>query len=187
MRDLLKGYSVVIEGRPYKVELVKHDERALFLVRVNDKPVEVELLGKFTEKAPFSIKMREKVHNVELNRVDRQAPFPVRVNNVALEVVLRALPGKVVQATVPSLSPRIPAKSAIKTVEEGTIVAPMAGKIVSVGVSEGDSVKVGAVVCVLEAMKMENEVTATKTGSIEEVRVSEGMAVSEGDVLVVIK
>lgn len=183
----MKGYSVIIDGRPYRVELVKHDEGAPFLVSVNDKPIEVELLGEFSDKAPFSIKMREKVYNVELNRVDRQAPFPVSVNNVALEVVLRALPRKVVQATVPSLSPMVPAKSAIRTIEEGAVVAPMAGKIVSVEVSKGDSVKVGAVVCVLEAMKMENEITATKTGSVEEVRVSEGMAVNEGDVLVVVK
>ena len=183
----MKGYSVIIDRRPYKVELVKHDEGAPFLVSVNDKPIEVELLGEFSDKAPFSIKMREKVYNVELNRVDRRAPFPVSVNNVALEVVLRALPRKVVQASVPSLSPMVPAKSAIRTIKEGAVVAPMAGKIVSVGVSKGDSVKVGAVVCVLEAMKMENEITATKTGVVEEVRVSEGMAVNEGDVLVVVK
>lgn len=183
----MRKYTVIIDGRSYKVELIKHDEGAPFLVRVNDNPVEVELLSAFTEKAPFSIKMNEKVYNVRLDRLDRRAPFPVSVNNVALEVILRALPEKVVQATVPSLSPIVPAKSAIKTIEEGAVVAPMAGKIVSLGVSKGDSVKAGAVVCVLEAMKMENEIMATKTGSVEDVRVSEGMAVSEGDVLVVIK
>lgn len=183
----MKEYSIIVDGRPYKVELVKHGEGAPFLVRVNDEPIEVELLGEFTDKAPFSIKMREKVYNVELKRIDRQAPFPVSVNNVAFEAVLRALPRKVVQAAVPPFSPTVPAKSAIETIEEGVVVAPMAGKIVSVGVSKGDSVELGAVVCVLEAMKMENEITATKMGSIEEVRVSEGMAVNEGDVLAVIK
>ncbi len=63
----------------------------------------------------------------------------------------------------------------------------MAGKIVSIKVRRGDKVKLGDVLCTLEAMKMENEITATKSGEIEEVSVSEGMAVNEGDVLLRIR
>jgi glutaconyl-CoA decarboxylase len=48
-------------------------------------------------------------------------------------------------------------------------------------------VKLGEVLCVLEAMKMENEITAPKAGTIQEVRASEGMPVNEGTILVVIK
>lgn len=183
----MKEYNIMIDGRPYKVELVKHDEGAPFLVKVDDKPCEVELLSEITQKAPFSIKMREKVYNVELNRVDRREPFSISVDNTTFKAELRTPPRKVTPTIVPSLSPMVVAKPVLKTVEEGAVVAPMAGKIVSVRVSKGDSVKVGMVVCVLEAMKMENEITATTTGSVQEVRVSEGMAVNEGDVLVVIK
>ncbi len=63
----------------------------------------------------------------------------------------------------------------------------MAGKIISVRAKEGDLVKTGTVVCVLEAMKMENEITAMKSGTIQEVKASEGMAVNEGDVLLIVK
>ena len=70
---------------------------------------------------------------------------------------------------------------------EGVVAAPMAGKIVSVKVKKGDPVKMGTVLCVLEAMKMENEITSSKTGIVEEVRTQEGKAVNEGDILVVIK
>ncbi|HDI06797.1 MAG TPA: biotin/lipoyl-binding protein [Candidatus Bathyarchaeota archaeon] len=63
----------------------------------------------------------------------------------------------------------------------------MTGKIVSVKVKEGDSVKRGDVLCVLEAMKMENEISAPRDGVVREVHVSEGSAVSEGEVLFVIE
>ena len=69
----------------------------------------------------------------------------------------------------------------------GEIIAPMAGKIVSIKVKKGDNVHDGDVVCILEAMKMENEITATKTGVVEEVNITEGMPVNERDVLIKIK
>lgn len=78
-------------------------------------------------------------------------------------------------------------KSSKKMIEEGAVMAPMAGKIVSVKVKQGDSVKLGDVLCILEAMKMENEITAPKTGTVQSVNISEGMGVSEGDILIVIK
>lgn len=183
----MKEYNIVIDGRQYKVELVKHDEGTPFLVKVGDKPCEVELLSEIAQKAPFSIKMREKVYNVKLNRIDRREPFPISVNNTTFNVELRVPTRKITSTVVQTPSSMVAAKPVLKTIEEGAVVAPMSGKIVSVRVRKGDSVKVGTVVCVLEAMKMENEITTTKTGSVQEVRVSEGIAVNEGDVLVIIK
>ena len=66
------------------------------------------------------------------------------------------------------------------------VVSPMPGVILHVKVKEGDSVKVGDVVAVLEAMKMENEITAKKGGVVREVNVKEGQTVSVGEELVVI-
>jgi len=63
----------------------------------------------------------------------------------------------------------------------------MTGKIVSVKVKEGEEVKEGQVVCILEAMKMENEISAPKSGKVKEIRVSEGTAVNEGDILLIIE
>ncbi|UCB61520.1 MAG: biotin/lipoyl-binding protein [Candidatus Bathyarchaeota archaeon] len=62
----------------------------------------------------------------------------------------------------------------------------MAGKIVAVKVKKGDTVKSGDVVCILEAMKMENEIAATKTGRVQEVNVAEGTPVNDGEVLILI-
>jgi acetyl-CoA/propionyl-CoA/long-chain acyl-CoA carboxylase, biotin carboxylase, biotin carboxyl carrier protein len=69
----------------------------------------------------------------------------------------------------------------------GTVSVPMQGTIVKVLVSPGDEVEVGQTICVLEAMKMENAITAEKAGSVTEVRVSAGDSVGPGDVVAVIE
>lgn len=64
-----------------------------------------------------------------------------------------------------------------------TIAAPLAGSIVKVCVSEGQSVSAGEVLLVLEAMKMETEIKAPNDASIGQVNVKEGDSVSTGDTL----
>ena len=62
----------------------------------------------------------------------------------------------------------------------------MPGAIVKVNVTAGQAVKAGDVLCVLEAMKMENDITAPKDGTVTQVVTSKGASVSTGDPLVVI-
>jgi len=68
-----------------------------------------------------------------------------------------------------------------------SIDAEMQGTILSVDVSEGDEVAAGDVVCVLEAMKMENDVVAERGGTVASVHVGEGDSVDMGDVLIVLE
>ena len=63
------------------------------------------------------------------------------------------------------------------------IKAPMPGTILKVAVSNGQAVKKGDLVCVLEAMKMEIEIFAPCDGTVTSVTVSQGATVSSGDVL----
>ena len=63
----------------------------------------------------------------------------------------------------------------------------MQGTIVKVLVDVGDTVEMGQTVCVLEAMKMENNVNAEKAGTITEVRVAPGESVGPGDVIAIIE
>ena len=70
---------------------------------------------------------------------------------------------------------------------EGAVVAPMQGTIVKIHHKAGSAVKAGEPVCVLEAMKMENEIKATASGEIVELRVQVGDTVTPGAILMVIK
>ena len=62
----------------------------------------------------------------------------------------------------------------------------MPGTILDVKVKVGDTVEAGTVVCVLEAMKMENEIPAPKAGKVVQVVASKGASVNAGDALVVL-
>ncbi len=68
----------------------------------------------------------------------------------------------------------------------GKVVVPMQGTIIKVLVGVGDTVEVGQAVTVLEAMKMENNITAETAGTVTEVKVKPGDAVGAGDVVIVI-
>ena len=61
---------------------------------------------------------------------------------------------------------------------------PMPGKIVTVAVNEGDEVKAGQVLVILEAMKMQNEIVAPATGTVKKVHVKPGQNVEGKDVLI---
>ena len=69
----------------------------------------------------------------------------------------------------------------------GKVAVPMQGTIVKVLVEVGQAVEVGTPLVVLEAMKMENSVTADKAGTVTEVKVQPGQAVASGDVVIVIE
>jgi len=70
---------------------------------------------------------------------------------------------------------------------EGAVTAIMPGKIIQVLVSPGDEVEEGDVVCILEAMKMENELKAPRAGTVAEVHTQAGQDVEMGAVLVEIE
>ncbi|RLM50924.1 biotin carboxylase N-terminal domain-containing protein [Halorubrum sp. Atlit-28R] len=78
--------------------------------------------------------------------------------------------------------------SGVDVAEGGEAIdAEMQGTILSVDVDEGDEVAAGDVVCVLEAMKMENDVVAERGGTVASVHVGEGDSVDMGDVLIVLE
>jgi acetyl-CoA/propionyl-CoA carboxylase, biotin carboxylase, biotin carboxyl carrier protein len=66
------------------------------------------------------------------------------------------------------------------------VVSPMQGTVLAVEVAEGDEVEAGQVVCIVEAMKMENEVHAHRAGRVSELSVAPGQPVKTGQVICVI-
>lgn len=87
----------------------------------------------------------------------------------------------------PAAKPRRSAAAASAAVAgSGKVAVPMQGTIVKVLVSVGDTVEAGQPVCVLEAMKMENNIAADKSGTVAEVKVTAGQSVGTGDIVIVI-
>jgi acetyl-CoA/propionyl-CoA carboxylase biotin carboxyl carrier protein len=68
----------------------------------------------------------------------------------------------------------------------GQVTVPMQGTVVKVLVNEGDTIEVGQTMCVLEAMKMENNIVSPFAGTVVEVRVGPGSSVGTGDVVAVV-
>jgi len=66
------------------------------------------------------------------------------------------------------------------------LVTPMQGTVLAVEVEEGEEVRAGQVICIVEAMKMENEITAHRDGTITELAVIPGQAVTTGQVICVV-
>jgi acetyl-CoA/propionyl-CoA carboxylase, biotin carboxylase, biotin carboxyl carrier protein len=66
------------------------------------------------------------------------------------------------------------------------VVSPMQGSVLAVEVAEGDDVSAGQVICIVEAMKMENEITAHRHGTVGELSISAGEPVSTGQVICVV-
>ena len=88
----------------------------------------------------------------------------------------------------PPAAPAAPAPAAAPAVTGAgePVNAPMPGTILKVNVTQGQAVKSGDVLCILEAMKMENEIMAPKDGTVTQVVVSKGSTVDTGAPLLVI-
>lgn len=144
----------------------------------------------------YKYKVKGAEYEVKINDVEGKIA-KVEVNGIAFEVetdrpmnphhtpVVRpvahvhATPFASTQAAAPASEP-VPAGNGV------AVRAPLPGTINDIKVSVGQAVKKGDVVVILEAMKMENNLTAECDGKITEVRVSKGDSVREGAILVII-
>lgn len=90
-----------------------------------------------------------------------------------------------VRSTEPSAVQKAPAQAEGASAD-GAVVSPMPGTVVRLMAAQGDKVNKGQPILVLEAMKMENEITAVKDGVLSELRVAEGQTVAGGEMLFMI-
>ncbi len=135
-----------------------------------------------------------KKYNVTVNGIT----YEVEVEEVKGEFQPRSVAAPVVSAPAPQAPAAQPVKAEPKeekpvapapniATEGEKIECPMPGTIIKVSVSEGQEVKKGEVLFVLEAMKMENEIMSPRDGKIVQVGVAKGATANTGDLLAVIQ
>ena len=123
--------------------------------------------------------------------------FVVTINGIAYEVEVEELeeapegtPSDELSGVVPSVSevspqPAPPCEQALE--EEAVISAPFPAQVLSIKKNLGDYVQEGEVVLILEAMKMEIEISSPRDGTVNEILVEEGKRVEPGDKLLTVK
>lgn len=142
----------------------------------------------------FKIKINGNDYNVQINNVDGNfaevevngTPYKVEIDR---ELKQTKTPKLVRPEAVPSTDshPSVAKTTSPGTATSGSVKSPLPGTILSIAVREGDVVKVGQRLLVLEAMKMENNIDSDKEGTIKSIKVRQGDSVMEGDVLLVIE
>ena len=113
----------------------------------------------------------------------------VEVNGTAYTVEMEKKTGpkiKPVVRTTPAAPPPAVSRPAVAGSKSG-IKSPLPGVILEIKVKEGDAVKRGQTLLVLEAMKMENDIKADRDGKVTAIKVSKGESILEGTDLIIIE
>ena len=170
-------YKITLDEKPYDVEVKMLDEGGVLVVKVGEHS--------YTMKPTT---MDDGTWTINDMATDYQIKVLKRAgNNAALEINgkecsfewerIRRAEVETKTGTTSSNGPRV----------AGGIYPPMPGKITEVRVKVGDKVKSGSTVCILEAMKMFNELKAEASGTVKEVNVEVGSMVATSDLLVLIE
>ena len=117
--------------------------------------------------------------------------YTITVNGKSYEVSVEERGGASAPVTPVAAAPVAPVAKAAAPAASGSegrvkVVAPMSGKILGIKVSLNQAVKKGDLLCILEAMKMQNEIYAPHDATVAEVRVAANQTVATGDALVVL-
>jgi len=149
--------KVIVDGVEYEVE-VEELPGGKFKVSFEDKEYTVEAKGLGIDVGALSAPV--------------QASTPVQTAAPSVSTPAPA-----------SVAPAAPAPTPAPA-GEGVVTSPMPGKILRILVKEGESVKTGQGLVVLEAMKMENEIPAPKDGVVKKILIKEGDTVDTGQPLI---
>ena len=125
----------------------------------------------------YKVTLNNRVYEVEVEQGEAML-----VNEYELEAPAAAPAAPT--ASVAAAPAAAPAAGALAAGE--VVTSPMPGNILKINVAQGQHVNEGDVLIVLEAMKMENEISATKSGTVAQISVTKGAVVETGTPLVVI-
>ncbi len=138
--------------------------------------------------------MREKKFRITIDKEE----FIIRVERIRHGVFSVELNGKTAVVSIEEVAERISTDKVsedkvmlmervkAKTTEPGSVYAMLPGTVVKIFVNEGDEIKAGDPILVLEAMKMENEITSPVSGVVRKLNVRRGEKVETGDLLAIV-
>ena len=135
----------------------------------------------------YKYKINGNPYNVVIGDIEDNIAH-VEVNGTHYTVEMEKKPKQTVAVSRPR--PAAPTASVSKpkpAASKGGIKSPLPGVILDIKVKEGDEVKKGQTIIILEAMKMENSINADKDGKVTAINVSKGESVLEGTDLVIIE
>ncbi|KXH77042.1 MAG: hypothetical protein AM326_01885 [Candidatus Thorarchaeota archaeon SMTZ-45] len=171
-------YEIKLEDRIYNVEIKKLDEGGLLIVKVGDESFTLKV--EETEEGSWSVNDTYTDHAIKLtSRTGSKATLELNGDQHQIEW------SRVRKQVGAAPSAGVPVSSGKKVA--GGVYPPMPGKITEVMVKVGDALKRGDTVCILEAMKMFNELRASSTGTVKEVNVEPGSNVTPNDLLVLVE
>lgn len=127
----------------------------------------------------FKVKVQGQVYNVEVEEVVENKVFTGEP-----EKRLERVEPRIPKRESPKAPPPPTRSQPLKVGDPGQVIAPIPGVITQVNVKSGEMVTQGAVLMILEAMKMQNEILSPKDGTVLEVLVAQGDQVSTGDSLI---
>ena len=131
----------------------------------------------------YKVTLNNRVYEVEVEQ--GEAMLVDEYELAAPAAAAPAAPAAAPAPAAPAAAPAAPAPAAGLAAGE-VITSPRPGNVLKINVSQGQQVKEGDVLLILEAMKMENEVVSTKTGTVAQIVTSKGAVVETGSPLVVI-
>ena len=138
------------------------------------------------DEQPFDVTVNVTEHNkatVEVNGISYDVVYEKKSAPKAAPVARKAAIPSAPHMQTPNPKGNTPV-APVQAASKQAIKSPLPGTIVSVNVKEGDQVKKGDVLIVMEAMKMENNIMAGKDGQVKAIYVSAGQTVAQDDALV---
>lgn len=164
-------YKIPDVEKSFEGKIVENFGNHDYVIKINDKEHQLRILSMDAKGIEFILD--QQYHNAkyletltnEMNLVIDHVPITLNMNTHFDEVVFKNSGGAGPGGTQLALKSQIP------------------GKVVSIAVAEGDSVKKGDVVCTLESMKMQVAVKAHKDGAVKNLKVKEGATVAKGDII----
>ena len=169
-------YEIEISDRTHKVEVKMLDEKGALSVKVDEGVF--TLIPTQNEDGTWSVIDASSEHTIKI----------LKKSGTKISLELDGHPLDLQWSRAKRRDEAVAVSTAVQGGKRvaGGVYPPMPGKITEVRVKAGDSVEEGETVCILEAMKMFNELKAPMNGTVKEVNIEAGSSVTTSDLLILI-